>query len=90
MKHARALSVWAATLAIAADRYERQAGTIFGLLFAIGLIGGMFFPWIVGHLSQAFSVRSGMIVPLVGALIIAIISFSFAPQRGEKVPRSGG
>ena len=57
-------AIYPTTLAIAADRYQRTAGTIFGLLFAIGLFGGMLFPWLIGHLSQSVSVRSGMIVPL--------------------------
>ncbi|HSP34057.1 MAG TPA: MFS transporter, partial [Thermoanaerobaculia bacterium] len=33
-------AIYPTTLAIVADRYERMAGTIFGLLFAIGLLGG--------------------------------------------------
>ena len=67
-------AVYPTTLAIAADRYERLAGTIFGLLFAMGLIGGMFFPWIVGQISQMHSVRAGMIVPLVGAIAISLLA----------------
>ncbi len=67
-------AIYPTTLAIAADRYERLAGTIFGLLFAIGLIGGMLFPWLIGHLSQAYSLRSGMILPLAGALVISAIA----------------
>jgi fucose permease len=67
-------AIYPTMLAIAADRYERQAGTIFGLLFAMGLIGGMLFPWLIGHLSQAFSVRAAMILPLAGALVITGIA----------------
>jgi hypothetical protein len=47
---------------------------VFGLLFSIGLIGGMTFPWAVGQVSQQLGVRSGMVVPAVGA--IAIIGFA--------------
>src|SRR5512142_3169239 len=61
-------AIYPTVLAIAADRYERAAGTIFGLLFAIGLLGGMLFPWIVGHVGQAYSVHAGMAVPLAGAI----------------------
>lgn len=66
-------AIYPTTLAIAADRYQRQAGTIFGLLFAVGLIGGMLFPWALGHISQRVSVRSGMVLPLIGSIAIAII-----------------
>jgi fucose permease len=67
-------TIYPTTLAIAADRYERLAGTIFGLLFAMGLVGGMLFPWIVGQVSERSSVRAGMIVPLVGAIAISLLA----------------
>jgi AmmeMemoRadiSam system protein B len=61
-------------LAIAADRYQRLAGTIFGLLFATGLCGGMLFPWLVGHIGQSATLRSGMAVPFVGALVVCTLA----------------
>jgi FHS family glucose/mannose:H+ symporter-like MFS transporter len=67
-------AIYPATLAIAADRYQRLAGTIFGLLFAMGLCGGMLFPWLMGHLAQSVSMRSGLVVPLAGALVISILA----------------
>ena len=65
--------VYPTVLAMAADRYQRMAGTIFGLLFAIGLSGGMAFPWGVGHISQSYGVRSGMVLPLIGSIMITIL-----------------
>jgi fucose permease len=67
-------AIYPTTLAIAADRYQGLAGTIFGLLFAMGLCGGMLFPWIVGHVSQSAGIRSAMIVPLAGAFAISILA----------------
>jgi hypothetical protein len=52
-----------------------MAGTMFGLLFAIALLGGMSFPWAVGHISQAFGVRFGILVPLFGAVGICIFAW---------------
>ena len=66
-------AIYPTTLAIAADRYQRLAGTIFGLLFAVGLIGGMIFPWAIGHLSEHFGVRAAMVLPLFGAVVITIL-----------------
>jgi len=66
-------AIYPTTLAIAADRYQRLAGTIFGLLFAVGLIGGMIFPWAIGHLSEHFGVRAAMVLPLFGAIAITIL-----------------
>jgi fucose permease len=68
--------IFPTTLAIAGDRFPQRAGTVFGLLFAIALIGGMSFPWIVGQVSQRVSVRAGMIVPALGA--VGIIGLSIA------------
>lgn len=72
-------AIYPTTLAIAADRYQRLAGTIFGLLFAVGLIGGMLFPFAVGHLSQHYGVRAAMLLPLLGAA--AIIALTTAVAR---------
>ena len=57
-----------------ADRYQRLAGTIFGFLFATGLIGGMLFPFGIGHISQSFGVRTAMVLPLAGAAAIATLA----------------
>ena len=74
-------AIYPTTLAIAADRYQRQAGTIFGLLFAVGLLGGMLFPWALGQISQQVGVRSGMVLPLIGSIAIAVISFQIADRK---------
>ncbi len=66
-------AIYPTTLAIAADHYQRLAGTIFGLLFAVGLLGGMSFPWAIGHIAERFGMRAGMILPLAGAVMITIL-----------------
>lgn len=66
--------VFPTTLAIAGDAYQKLAGTVFGLLFAIALVGGMSFPWMVGQISQAHGVRYGMVVPLCGAAAICVLA----------------
>ncbi|HVM76131.1 MAG TPA: MFS transporter [Candidatus Saccharimonadales bacterium] len=68
-------SIFPTVLAIAGDAYQKMAGTVFGLLFAIALIGGMTFPWAVGRLAEAANVRAGMVVPLFGAALICLIAF---------------
>ena len=74
-------AIYPTTLAMAADRYQRNAGTIFSLLFAIGLIGGMIFPWALGHISQAAGVRAGMVLPLIGAIVITILVVVIARKK---------
>jgi FHS family glucose/mannose:H+ symporter-like MFS transporter len=63
-------AIYPTVLAMTADRYQRMAGTIFGLLFAVGLIGGMSFPLAIGRIAQQFGVRAGMVLPFAGALVI--------------------
>jgi MFS transporter, FHS family, glucose/mannose:H+ symporter len=66
-------AIYPTTLAIAADRYERLAGTIFGLLFAVGLLGAMLFPWVIGQTSEHFGLRAGMMLPLIGSVVIVAL-----------------
>jgi fucose permease len=78
-------AVYPATLAMAADRYEQRAGTVFGLLFSIALVGGMLFPWGVGHISQSVGVRTGMVLPLVGGAVIALLAVVIGqPRIGDR------
>ncbi|HEX4784953.1 MAG TPA: MFS transporter [Candidatus Sulfotelmatobacter sp.] len=66
--------VFPTALAIAGDTYTKMTGTVFGLLFAIALVGGMSFPWAVGQLSQRFGVHYAMMVPLAGAAGICALA----------------
>jgi MFS transporter, FHS family, glucose/mannose:H+ symporter len=61
-------SVFPTVLGIAGDTYHKMAGTVFGLLFAIALLGGMTFPWVMGQIAVVTEVRAGMVVPLLGAI----------------------
>ena len=72
--------IFPTTLAIAGDRYSKRAGTVFGLLFSIALIGGMLLPWAVGSVSQQAGVHAGMIVPRFGAVGITVLACPHAPR----------
>ena len=61
------------TLAMAGDRFPRFTGTLFGTLFAVGVIGSMTFPSATGHLAKMFNLRVGLTVPLAGAIAIVIL-----------------
>lgn len=65
--------IYPTVLALAGDRYQRYAATVFGILFTIGLSGGMFYPWAIGHVSQSEGLRAGMLFPLMGTLAITTI-----------------
>lgn len=66
-------SIYPTILALAGDRYQRYAATVFSILFAIGLTGGMFYPWAIGHISQSQGMRAGMILPVIGAVAITLL-----------------
>ncbi len=68
--------VYPAVLALAADRHQAVAGTLFGLMFAVGLSGAVVFPFAVGHIAQHAGVAKGMLLPLAGALTIAALIYS--------------
>lgn len=83
--------IFPTTLGIAGDRYSKNVGTVFGLLFSIALIGGMLFPWAVGQLSQREGVRTGMIVPCLGAAGISLVAavVMFRDRRSPGTSRTG-
>jgi len=66
--------IFPTALAIAGDAYQKMAGTVFGLLIAIALVGGMSFPWAVGQISQKWGILYGMVVPLLGAAGICLLA----------------
>ncbi|HBE41149.1 MAG TPA: hypothetical protein DDW27_08095 [Bacteroidales bacterium] len=49
-------------------------GSIFGIIFAVGLLGGTFVPKMIGNLSVGSSVQKSLPVALFIALILLVIS----------------
>ena len=49
--------VFPTTLAIAGARYEAHSGTVFGILFAVALAGGISLPWTAGHIGGAVGLQ---------------------------------
>lgn len=49
-------------------------GSIFGIIFSIGLLGGTFIPKYIGNLSVGSSVQHSLSIALVMALILLVIS----------------
>ena len=67
-------AIYPTTLAMVGDRYPRFAGTVFGVLFSIALIGGGGFPWVIGQVSQLVGVRYAMLLPLASAATICVLA----------------
>ena len=75
-------AVYPTTLAMAGDRYPRFSGTLFGLLFAVGITGGMLFPWAIGHLSPTFGMRAALLLPVGSAGMICALMAIFRGRNG--------
>jgi fucose permease len=52
----------------------RLYGSIFGIIFAIGLLGGTFVPKWIGNLSVGSTVQQSLVIPAVMAAILFLLS----------------
>lgn len=52
--------LWPSTLAVAADRFPHGGATMFGVLAALGNLGGIAMPWIVGFVADRSNLRWGL------------------------------
>ncbi len=66
-------SIFPTTLGLAGARFQAFSGTVFGILFAIALSGGMTLPWAVGQVSQAFGLRTGLVLSIWACFMIVVL-----------------
>lgn len=64
-------------LGILGSRFEAQAGTVFGLVFAMALCGGILMPYGAAQLARA-DLRLALAVPAAAFALIALLAFPFA------------
>jgi FHS family glucose/mannose:H+ symporter-like MFS transporter len=55
-------SIYPVMLGFAGSRFEAYSGSVFGILFAIALVGGMTLPWAVGQLAQLHGLRAALVI----------------------------
>ena len=73
--------VYPTSLGIAGDRFRSHSGTVFGILFAIALAGGMVLPFIAGQIGAAAGLR--WIFGMIAAAFAAIAALSRIARRVE-------
>jgi MFS transporter, FHS family, glucose/mannose:H+ symporter len=78
--------VFPAALGIAGARFETHSGTVFGILFAVALSGGMSVPWAAGQLGGAAGLR--WVFVLVAGCFAAILFLSRVGLRVDSASRS--
>lgn len=81
-------AIYPTTLAIAGDRYPHLAGTVFGLLFSVGVAGGMAFPWAIGHLGQSWGMRRSMLLPVASSAMICLLVLVIRQQDNSAARNS--
>jgi fucose permease len=78
--------IYPAVLALAAETHQATAGSVFGVLFAIGLSGAVVFPFAVGYVAQKAGMRAGMLLPLIGGLTIAYLGYAAGRRTSNTAP----
>jgi fucose permease len=68
--------VYPTALGIAGARFKSHSGTVFGILFAVALSGGMILPWVAGQLGGAAGLRWAF--GMVAAAFMAVFLLSRA------------
>lgn len=68
--------LWPSTLAVAADRYPAGGATMFALLAALGNLGGICMPWLVGVIADRSTLPIGLATTaLCPALMIVALLY---------------
>jgi len=65
--------------AIAYNRYTDNFSTVFGIIFAVGLLGAVIVPKTIGNLARDMSVQKSLrlLVPFCAALVILVVILRF-------------
>lgn len=66
-------AIFPTTLGLAAARFEKHSGSVFGILIAVSLLGGMTLPWVLGHLASRFTLRAALSIVMIDALAIVAL-----------------
>lgn len=65
-------------------------GSIFGIIFSIGLLGGTFIPNIIGNISEGATVQQSLMIAGVMAAILLFLSFFIGRVGKEKEDVTAG
>ncbi|MBP7568650.1 MAG: MFS transporter [Acidobacteria bacterium] len=71
--------IFPTVLGIAGARFPDHSGTVFGILFTVGLTGGMTMPWLAGHLAAWAGLRP--VFALVAANFAAVAVLNAVARR---------
>ena len=63
-------AIYPTVLGQAGAAFSAYSGTVFGILFAVALSGGMLMPWLLGQIATAHNLRIALLLPIGGFLAI--------------------
>jgi len=78
-------SVYPVTLGFAGSRFEAYSGSVFGILFAIALVGGMILPWAVGQLAQVHGLRASLAIVIGNCAMIFLLQLAISARTGTGI-----
>jgi fucose permease len=73
--------IFPTTLGLAGGTFEKNSGTVFGILFTIALAGGMTLPWAVGQIANGYGMRWGLALAPAAFLVILLIASAIPKMR---------
>jgi fucose permease len=76
--------IFPTVLGLAGTAFPTRSGTVFGILFTVGLTGGMTMPWLAGQLAESAGLR--MVLALAAANFVAVATFGALAQRFNRSP----
>jgi fucose permease len=76
-------AIFPTTLGLAANSFGSYLGTVFGLLFAMALTGGMTLPWVVGQVAEVHGLRIGLTLVVGNFLVMLALQVLMARPRQE-------
>jgi fucose permease len=81
----RVTSALIGTIALLAERFGAETKRFGGWMFGLAAIGGASVPLLVGYVAErSGSLRGGLAVPLVGALVMLAIFALLTRMEGKK------
>ena len=68
-----AAAIFPTALGLAAARFEKHSGSVFGILISVSLLGGMLLPFVLGHLAVLFTLRWALLLVVANAIAISAL-----------------
>ncbi len=81
--------IFPTTIGTASGHFPKLFGTVFGILMASGLAGGILLPKAVGFVAQGATVRTGIWLSVMTAVLLFISQLAFIRYEGRRLSRPG-